>query len=129
MVARTKPKFSQKYDTNKDGKLDDGERAQLKADMQAKFAAKKAAMLAKYDINKDGKLDKTERAVMRNDRAEEAFKKADKNGDGQLSMDEFKQLRQHNGMRHGRGFGRHHRQGMKFGGPKNGGGSNEGGQP
>jgi len=104
----------QKYDANGDGKLDDGERAQLHADMKAKREDMKKDMLAKYDLNKDGKLDKTERAVMINDKAEAAFKQADANGDGQLSMSEFKQLRQH-GMHHGRGgHGRH--RGFKAGG-------------
>lgn len=97
----------QKYDANGDGKLDDAERAQLRSDMKEKRAEMKAQMLAKYDINKDGKLDKSERAVMKNERASEAFKKADANGDGQLSLDEFKALKQHQG-RHGH-FGKHHR--------------------
>jgi hypothetical protein len=106
----------QKYDANGDGKLDDGERAKMHADMKAKREAMKADMLAKYDINKDGKLDKTERAVMINDKAEAAFKKADTNGDGQISLTEFKQFRQaEHGMRHGRGgHGRH--RGFKAGG-------------
>jgi hypothetical protein len=99
----------QKYDTNKDGKLDDAEKAQLRADMKAKHEAKKAEMLAKYDINKDGKLDQSERAVMKNDRAQEAFAKADTNKDGQLSLDEFKAMKQHHGMRHGRGGKFRHR--------------------
>ena len=115
----------QKYDANGDGKLDDAERAQLRTEMKAKHEAKKAEMLAKFDINKDGKLDKTERAVMKNERAEVAFKTADKNNDGQLSLDEFKQLRQHNGMRHGRG-GKHHHRGQGGGFTP---GSNGGGQP
>jgi hypothetical protein len=115
----------QKYDANGDGKLDDAERAKLHADMKVKREAMKADMLAKYDINKDGKLDKTERAVMKNERAEIAFKKADTNNDGQLSLDEFKQLRQHNGQ--GRGGHRHHRGAGKRGGFTPG--SSGGGQP
>jgi hypothetical protein len=80
----------QKYDTNKDGKLDDTERAALRADMKAKHAEMKAQMLAKYDTNKDGKLDASERAVMKNERAELAFKKLDTDGNGSISLDEFK---------------------------------------
>lgn len=97
----------QKYDANGDGKLDDAERVQLRTEMKAKRAEMKAQMLAKYDLDKDGKLDPSERAVMKNERAAEAFKKADANNDGQLSLDEFKALKQHQG-RHGH-FGKHHR--------------------
>lgn len=88
----------QKYDTNKDGKLDDAEKAQLKADFQAKRAQK----IAQFDLNKDGKLDDTERAAMRDARTAETFQKLDKNGDGVLSLDEFKAAREHMG-RHARG--------------------------
>jgi hypothetical protein len=105
----------QKYDANGDGKLDDGEKTQLRADMKAKHEAKKAEMLAKYDINKDGKLDQSERAVMKNDRAQASFEKADTNGDGQLSIDEFKAMKQHHGMRHGRGGKFRHRGGARGG--------------
>jgi Ca2+-binding EF-hand superfamily protein len=96
--AGDKAALLQKYDTNKDGKLDASERAAMRAD-------KKAAMLAKYDTNKDGKLDASERAVMKSERAEEAFKKLDKDGNGSLSLDEFKQARMF----------QHHRKGLHKG--------------
>jgi Ca2+-binding EF-hand superfamily protein len=104
----------QKYDTNKDGKLDDTEKAAMKADFQAKHAQKKAEMLAKFDTNKDGKLDDTEKAAMRDERQTEAFKKLDTNGDGQISLSEFKAGRSKMGMhRHARGrFGRGMRKGV-----------------
>ena len=100
----------EKYDTNKDGKLDDSERAVLRADMKAKREAKHAQMLAKYDTNKDGKLDQQERKVMRDDRATAAFQKMDKDGNGSISLDEFKQARgqfmRHHRHGFGKGFGR-----------------------
>jgi 5-hydroxyisourate hydrolase-like protein (transthyretin family) len=105
----------QKYDTNKDGKLDDSEKAVLKADFQAKREQKKAEMLAKFDTNKNGKLDDSEKAAMRDERQTEAFKKLDTNGDGQISLTEFKAGRSKMGMgmhRHARG--RFHR-GMRKG--------------
>ena len=103
----------QKYDTNKDGKLDDSEKAAMRADFQAKHEQRKAEMLAKFDTNKDGKLDDTEKAAMRDARATEVFKKLDTNGDGQISLDEFKAGRAQMGMhRHARG-GFHH--GMRKG--------------
>lgn len=49
----------EKFDTNKDGKLDDTE----KAAAQAAREARKAEMLKKYDANGDGKLDDTEKAA------------------------------------------------------------------
>jgi EF-hand domain pair len=94
----------QKYDTNKDGKLDDTEKATMKADFQAKREQRKAEMLAKFDTNKDGKLDDTEKAAMRDERATETFQKLDSNGDGQISLQEFKAGRSKMGMhRHARG--------------------------
>ncbi len=80
----------QKYDTNGDGKLDDTERAAMKADFAAKRAEKKAQMLAKYDTNKNGKLDPAERKVMRDDKLTARFEKLDTNHDGQVSIAEFK---------------------------------------
>ena len=99
----------QKYDANGDGKLDDSERATLRADKKAKHAEMKAKMLAKYDANKDGKLDEAERAVMKNERAELAFKKLDADGNGSISLAEFKAgkafARHGHGHKHGGGFG------------------------
>jgi len=80
----------QKYDTNGDGKLDDAERAAMKADFAAKRTEHKQKMLAKYDANKNGKLDPAERAVMKDDRLTARFAKLDANGDGQVSLAEFK---------------------------------------
>jgi hypothetical protein len=59
-------------------------------------------MLARFDANKDGVLDATERETMRNTLAEERFKQLDTNGDGVLSLDEFKA-----GMPKGGPMGRH----------------------
>jgi hypothetical protein len=56
-------KMLEKYDTNKDGKLDDTEREAMKADRKKHHEE----MLQKYDANKDGKLDDAERAKMKED--------------------------------------------------------------
>ena len=109
-----KQKMLEKYDTNKDGKLDATEKAQMRADFSAKRAAKKAERIAKFDKNGDGKLDESERAAMKATFAAERFAKLDANKDGVISLDEFKAARQgkHGGMhRHHRGHG-----GMKKGG-------------
>jgi Ca2+-binding EF-hand superfamily protein len=92
----------QKYDLNKDGKLDDGEKTAMRADFKAKFAEKRAEMIARFDTNKDGKLDDGEKTAMRDARASEVFQKLDANGDGQLSLDEFKAGKAKMG-RHARG--------------------------
>lgn len=68
-----------KYDANGDGKLDEAERAQLKADAAAKKEAAKQAQLEKYDADKDGKLSKEEKAAAQSDRkAARDAKKAEK---------------------------------------------------
>lgn len=99
----------QKYDKNGDGVLDASEKAALRTDMQAKREAKKAERLAKFDTNNDGKLDASERAVMKAERAEAAFKKLDADGNGQISLDEFKAGKMH--ARHGHGGFRHRKHG------------------
>lgn len=80
----------QKFDKNGDGKLDDAERADMKAAFAAKRAERKQEMLAKFDLNKDGVLDKSERAAMKDSILTERFQKMDANGDGTLSLAEFK---------------------------------------
>ena len=66
----------EKYDSDKDGQLNEEEQA--KAKEGAKVAAKhtREENLAKYDANKDGKLEDTEKAVKKSD--EEAAKAAHK---------------------------------------------------
>src|ERR1041384_3309144 len=60
-----KQELLQKFDKNGDGKLDDAERADMKAAFAAKRAEHHKEMLTQYDTNKDGKLDDAERAAMR----------------------------------------------------------------
>ena len=111
-------KMIEKFDTNKDGKLDDKEKASLKAAFQAQHAAKKQEMLTKFDTNKDGKLDDAERSSARDVKLTERFKALDTDGNGQISINEFKAAKQmkqprKGGMKHrghalgkGRGLGR-----------------------
>jgi hypothetical protein len=82
--------------------------AQGRDDVHGDFAAKRAEMkqkmLEKFDTNRDGKLDDGERIVMRDTMAVERFQKLDTDGNGSLSLQEFKAAR---------AFGKHHR--GKFG--------------
>jgi Ca2+-binding EF-hand superfamily protein len=58
----------QKFDKNGDGKLDDSERAAMRAavkERQAKLEQKKAQLLKEFDKNGDGKLEPSERAAAR----------------------------------------------------------------
>jgi Ca2+-binding EF-hand superfamily protein len=89
--------MKEKFDLNKDGQLDDAERAQLKQAFGAMHAQKKAEMLQKHDANKNGVLDPAERQALKTARAEARFAKLDKNGDGSISRDEFAAGHQHRG--------------------------------
>nr|HEX4314539.1 EF-hand domain-containing protein [Kofleriaceae bacterium] len=124
-------KILQKYDANGDGKLDDSERATMRADMQAKRAERHQKMLAKYDLNKDGKLDASERTAMREAKAEKRFTKLDTNGDGVISKEEFKAGAAKMKMHHGRrGFGKRFRgRGQSSPGAQGGGTNTGGGAP
>lgn len=81
----------EKFDANKDGKLDDAEKAQLKS----AFAAKRAERIAKFDANQDGQLDETERQAMHEQRAAKRFAMLDLNKDGAITLDEMKAAKPH----------------------------------
>ena len=97
----------QKFDANKDGKLDDTERAQMKAAFEAKRAERHKAALATYDTNKDGKLDDAERSAMRDAKLAARFTAMDADHDGKLSLAEFKAGEHERGGSHR--HARHHR--------------------
>lgn len=66
---------NEKYDLNKDGKLDEQEVTAMKADRAAK---RHARLLAKYDLNKNGQLDPDEQAKCDADRAVRLQKAAER---------------------------------------------------
>jgi Ca2+-binding EF-hand superfamily protein len=106
----------QNFDSDGDGKLDDAERAQNHAAFEARRAERRKEALAKYDRNKDGTLDDAERTAMRDDKLTGRFQAMDKNGDGKLTLDEFKAGAGTKAgfHRHGRhGHGRTHGPSMK----------------
>lgn len=73
-----------KYDANKDGKLDDTEKAAVKAEADKLREARRAEMLAKFDKDSDGKLSDEEKKAMRDAREarSEGKKGEGKRGEG-----------------------------------------------
>jgi hypothetical protein len=76
-------KAKEQYDADKDGKLNDEEKAAAKQGASAKAKATREANREKYDANQDGKLDAEERAKKKADEqaakeAESAAKKAER---------------------------------------------------
>ena len=91
-----------RYDTNKDGKLDEDERAAVQMNTLDKKVAEKNEMreravtrLKAFDTDGDGKLSEAERTAMEKERREKAeknpraMKRIDTNGDGKLSDAEW----------------------------------------
>ena len=79
-------KIMEKFDTNKDGKLDETEKAALKKAMEERRANgegkgkkgdKRKKIMEKFDTNKDGKLDEAEKAALK-----KAMEERRANGDG-----------------------------------------------
>lgn len=54
-----------KFDANKDGQLDEQEKAAMKAAFEARKAEFEKKMLEKFDANKDGQLDDQEKSAMK----------------------------------------------------------------
>ncbi|MDP6634752.1 MAG: hypothetical protein QGG42_07635 [Phycisphaerae bacterium] len=112
-----------KFDKNKDGELDEGEKAAMQKEMERRRNEGRARMeMYRYDKNKDGKLDEAETAARDKGRAEwakrmaEYVKKYDKNGDGKV--DDKERPSRGSG---GRGRSRGGRGGSSRGGPPHGG--------
>ncbi|MGE0866980.1 MAG: hypothetical protein AB7P03_00350 [Kofleriaceae bacterium] len=104
-LALAQGAHKQQFDSNRDGTLDAGERAKMKEAFKAKRAARKQQMLDTYDANRNGTLDDGERAAMKDDRAAKRFARLDANGDGRVTLEEFKAARSF-GHHRGRGMGR-----------------------
>lgn len=72
--AEVPPSVLKRYDKNKNGVLDDAERAKWEADNAArreKARSEREAMLQKYDTNKDGKLSEEEKVSFKLGREKE----------------------------------------------------------
>lgn len=66
---------NEQYDLNKDGKLEGGEIATMKADRAAK---RQARLLAKYDANKNGTIDPDEAAAHKADLEKRRLQRAER---------------------------------------------------
>lgn len=67
--AKEKPlsKAKEKHDTDKDGKLSDAEKSEMKEEAKEKRDEKKKETLEKYDANHNGQLDPEEKEKMHAD--------------------------------------------------------------
>lgn len=68
------PPAFKKYDKDGDGKLNDEEKAALKADREAQHKA----LIEKYDTDKDGKLSAEEKAAAKADREKQKAERKNK---------------------------------------------------
>ncbi len=96
------PRLLERFDTDKDGKLDEGERAAAKAAVAEHREEHQDKLLARFDADKDGKLDEGERAAAKAAVEErlktnhpELFAKIDANHDGTIDKGERKAAREH----------------------------------
>lgn len=90
-----------RFDTNNDGQVDQTEMKAAREAFRAMKMERRQKMLEKFDSNRDGELDETERKAAHASRVEERFKALDKDGNGSLSLEEFK-AGKHFKMKHGR---------------------------
>jgi Ca2+-binding EF-hand superfamily protein len=87
------PEVLEKFDTNKDGKLDQDERKAAMQARRARMEKQRKNMLEKFDGDGDGKLDENERKAAgeaMKARHAELLEKYDADGDGKLSPAERK---------------------------------------
>jgi Ca2+-binding EF-hand superfamily protein len=89
------PEVLEKFDTNKDGKLDETERQAMRESYRNREGGMDKRMLERFDKDGDGKLSGEEKEAMKAERKakQEAFEKEmiqkfDKDGDGKLSEEE-----------------------------------------
>ncbi len=87
------PEILEKFDADKDGKLNDEERAAAKAARGEREGKMKKEMLEKFDADKDGTLSDAEKETMRAEMKKKMLEKFDKDGDGKLSEEEKSEMR------------------------------------
>jgi Ca2+-binding EF-hand superfamily protein len=91
----------QRFDANKNGVLDDGERAVAKSALQERFAQRKAEIISGFDADHDGQLNPQERAAAKSaiqerraQRRAQIMDRFDTNHDGVLDQSERQAARE-----------------------------------
>lgn len=87
------PEILAKFDTNKDGKLDEEERKAAREAHGEMDPARKQELLEKFDADGDGELNEDERATARAEMKKRMLEKFDKDGDGELNEEERAEMR------------------------------------
>jgi len=98
--ARMRQMLKERFDANKDGKLDESEKAAAKQQMEKR----RAEFVAKWDKDGDGKLSDQEKEAVKAERQKNMLEKFDKNGNGQIDEGERPQRKgaQGKGQQHRR---------------------------
>jgi hypothetical protein len=87
------PEIMEKFDTKKDGKLDEEEREAFKKARMEKEAEFRKKMLEKFDKDGNGELSEAEKEEMQKAMWKERAMRFDKNGDGELSEEEKEEMK------------------------------------
>lgn len=87
------PEIVEKFDTNKDGKLDEAEREAMHKARMAREEEFRKKMLEKFDKDGDGVLNESEKEEMQKAIWKERAMRFDKNGDGELSEEEKAEMK------------------------------------
>jgi len=64
-APEAREKILERFDTNRDGRLDEEERAAMRKALAEGQAAFRARLMERFDLNHDGKLDPAERVAAR----------------------------------------------------------------
>lgn len=97
-VTSARQRALERYDANRNGKLDPEEKDKMQKELQGRMKAAKARIYARYDKNKNGVIEPEEEKLIREDREKHkafegaALRRYDKDGSGQLDEQERKAM-------------------------------------
>ena len=94
-ITKRRPAPPEKFDLNKDGKLDPAEKEAMRKDILARVQSLRSVAIDEFDKDQNGILDDQEKAALKKARAERrqavkgmALLKFDKNANGKIDDDE-----------------------------------------